>query len=431
MSCILRTCGGLLAWVAAVCGAVVALPGPPADAEPGKDLPGNRELGSIFNNDINNILGAIDPQKPVGEIMDDYRRALKEILDSKPGVFAQNVGMPDPTIYRSAVATPWSKYVGGSQAEAMQKLLDSGTDPFTITIEECRKRDVPIVASYRMNAEDFGGRELDIHDFGREHKELAIPGVNCLDPAQPEVYEHRMAIFREVAEKYDVDGIEFDFRRWYHMVSDPLNNHVVLTRMVRETRQMLDEVAKTKGRQRMILGVRVGHTLSGDTGNPTDQSCQYLGLDVRTWIEEGLVDYVCPSLFWPRWPGDPETTEFVELAKGRNIGIYPTLFPLPGWLQDEDSPDKGPIEPGDTEKLEKYKQGFCDIALRMYEDGADGISTFNWYFHLHLSQMPNQWQAYYGYGMGGSAVQKYVLSILGSPKAIQDYQKQAWFWPPE
>ena len=67
----------------------------------------------------------------------------------------------------------------------------------------------------------------------------------------------------------------------------------------------------------------------------------------------------------------------------------------------------------------------------MYEDGADGISTFNWYFHLHLAKMPNQWQAYYGYGMGGSRVQKYFLSILGDPKAIRKYRKQPWFWPDE
>jgi len=151
---------------------------------------------------------------------------------------------------------------------------------------------------------------------------------------------------------------------------------------------------------------------------------------VKTWIEKEYVDYVCPTLFWPRWPGLPYTKEFVELAKGRNVGIYPTLFPLPAWLSEDKSPNKS-IEPGDTEKLKKYKEGFCKIALKMYEDGADGISTFNWYFHLHLAKMPNQWQVYYGYGMGGSAVQKYMLSILGNPAAIRDYQKQPWFWPPE
>ncbi|MBM3804282.1 MAG: hypothetical protein FJW26_18445 [Acidimicrobiia bacterium] len=398
----------------------------------------NRRFGTVFNNDINNLLYAVDSKLSAGEIIADYRRGLGEILAAKPGILAQNVGMPDPVIYRSKVATPWNKYVEGSQSEVVQKLLDTGTDPLTLTISECRKQGVRVVASYRMNAEDFKKRELEIFDFGRANRHLAIPGANCLDPAHPEVYAHYMAIFREVAEKYDVDGIEFDFRRWARMVSNPLENHTVLTRMVRGTRAMLDEVGKKKGGKRLILGVRVGPSLdtpevvakyAGAFSPGMDGSCKELGLDVKTWIERELVDYVSPSLFWPRWPGHPHTREFVALAKGKNIGIYPTLFPLPLWLDQDQSKNKA-LEPGDTERLKKYKDGFCEIALKMYEDGADGISTFNWYFHLHLARMPKQWQAYYGYGMGGSAIQKYVLSILADPQAIRRYRSAAWMVPP-
>jgi hypothetical protein len=293
-----------------------------------------------------------------------------------------------------------------------------------------------------MNAEDFGPRGLEVYDFGRTHKHLAIPGANCLDPAHPEVYRHRMEIFREVAEDYDIDGIEFDYCRWYHMISDPEKNHPILTRMVAETRQMLNDVARKKGRARLLFGVRVSPSLDTPPNEAAfpgivvtnklvaNGSCRARGTDVKTWIENDYVDYVCPALFWPRWPGLPYTGEFVTLAQGRNVGIYPTLFPLPAWLDDDETPDKA-IGREDTERLRKYKEGFCDLALRLYADGADGISTFNWYFHLHLAQMPRQWQARYGYGMGGAAVQKHVLSILGNPEAIRHYHRQTWFWPPE
>jgi hypothetical protein len=33
--------------------------------------------------------------------------------------------------------------------------------------------------------------------------------------------------------------------------------------------------------------------------------------------------------------------------------------------------------------------------------------------------------------MGGSAVQKHVLSIMGKPGALRDYRKQTWFLPPK
>ena len=433
-------------------------------------LPGNRELGTIFNNDINNILCALDAQKPVAQIAADCRRALVEILDADPGVFAQNVGMPEALIYHSDVDTTWDRHseevyratwpdteYDPSEAQAFTSLMTAGCAPFTLTIRACRERGIPVVADYRMNAEDAYQNTYLLSDFGRAHPEWRIPltvaekqriqdaggdppeFAGCLDPAVPEVFEHRMAIFREVVERYDVDGIEFDWRRWCHMVSEPLENHPVLTRMVRETRQVLDEVAAAKGRDRLLLGVRVGPSLDapeaaakypGATMNGSDPSCRELGLDVRTWIEEGLVDYVCPTLFWPRWPGHPYTREFVELAKGKDVGIYPTLFPLPAWLDKEESPDKA-IEPDQTERMMRYKNEFCETALQMYADGADGISTFNWYFHLHLARMPNQWQAYYGYGMGASAVQKRVLSMLGDPEALRRYLEAPRALPPE
>lgn len=403
-------------------------------------------LGSIFNNDINNILCAGSPEWTSAE----YRHCVRCILDSRPGVLVQNVGMPDPVIYESRVATFWNKHYREAiqalspqhddvreaqrvEAQVFESILAEGTNVFRVTIDACREAGVPIVAGYRMNAEDYYAEQLNLSDFGRAHRHLRIPGANCLDPAHEEVYAHRMAIFREVAEAYDIDGIEFDFRRWTHMVSEPQKNHPVLTRMVRETRRMLDETARTRRRDRLLLGVRVGPKLSGRTGDeefpggrgePEDGSCERLGLDVRTWIAEGLVDYVCPTLFWPRWPGLPRTGEFARLTRGTDVGIYPTLFPLPDWLE-QDRDTRGPLALNDGKRVMRYKREFCDLALQLYEDGADGISTYNWYFHLRRAQAANLWCEYYGYGPGGDAVQEHLLSILGDRDAIDEYRDSA------
>jgi len=413
----------------------------------------NKTLGTIFNNDLDNIGTALDGKNSTPE---DYQRAVHAILDAKPGVFAQNVGLPDPVICRSEVATGFSKYnvevsnltwpdesteMATRRTDFMNKLLESGTDSLTLIIEACRERGAAIVADYRMNAEDWYANTYLLSDFGRAHPEWRTPLTDqeqrasidagddppltlagCLDPAVPGVLEHRLQIFTEVARDYDIDGIEFDFRRWCHMISKPLKNHPILTKMVRQTRAMLDEVAKAKGRDRMLLGVRVGPSLDDPPGTEypggsvhNDFSCRLLGLDVATWIEEELVDYVCPTLFWPRWPGLPKTAEFAALAKDKNVGVYPTLFPLPAWLENN-----SPIDPGDTARLSRYKNEMCRLALDLYADGADGISTFNWYFHLFLAQMPNQWQTYYGYGAAAD-IQQHVLSILGDPDALRRY----------
>jgi hypothetical protein len=313
-----------------------------------EEVPGGKKLRTIFNNDIDNILWALPGEQTTP---DQYRHAVHCMLDAGPGVLAQNVGLPDPVIYPSKVATSFDKYLvgvtkrvkqwqsyidfatGGAarQAAVMQKLESSGTDPLTLTIEVCRKRKVPIVASYRMNAEDWYDHTWELCDFGRAHPEWRIPGTGQLDPAIPQVYENRMAIFREVASDYDIDGIEFDFMRWTHMISEPQKNYAILTRMVADTRKLLDEAARKKKRKHLLLGVRVAHSLAAQPTKHPDFNCRELGLDVKAWIDGHLVDYVCPSYFGPTLGDIPRTEEFVALAKGTSVGIYPTVSSQPEW----------------------------------------------------------------------------------------------------
>jgi len=392
-------------------------------------LPANKQIGSIFNSDIDNIFQALSGEKTTPA---EYKKAVGHLLDTKPGVLAQNVGMPDPVIYRTKVATIFEKYynevvaaVWGAEAAkvdpaaaCMKALLDAGTDPLAITIEACRERGVPILASYRMNAEDFSGGTLDFYDFGRQHKNLKIPGAHCLDPAHPEVFQHRMKIFTEVANEYDIDGIEFDFRRWTHMVSKPHENHTVLTRMLRDTRQMLADVAKKKGRKRLYLGARVCPTIAGARVNNTESSCKVIGLDVTTWAQQGLVDYLCPSFFWGHNPGDdPRTAEFVTLAKETNVGIYPTVFPYSKWQTE--SPEASSIDLDEPDALRRYRDDILNAALKCYAEGADGISTFNWIPHhqpgMTRRNMRKAW------GLGAAQLQMHIHPMLRDESILKAY----------
>jgi len=241
----------------------------------------SKDLGTIFNNDCNNILAALDGER---SSPGDYRRVVDALLEHRPGLLAQDVGQPDPVVFRSRVATPLSRYLveiarqvwpdaptdsAERQRDLLERMFREGTDPLQVTIEACRAAGVRVVASFRMNAEDWYGHTFRLSDFGRDHPEWRVlrpdgtPAGN-LDPAVPQVCEHRLHLFAEVAAQYDVDGLELDFRRWYHMVSDPLRNHGVLTRMVRLTRALLDDAARHKGRGRMLLGARVGPSLDAE-----------------------------------------------------------------------------------------------------------------------------------------------------------------------
>ena len=386
-----------------------------------------KQLGTVYNACMStNFTVSSGPQITVKE----YRDIVGWIVTAQPGVLAQNVGLPDPVSYRSEVATSYDKYVGGHIAEAVGALRKAGTDQLALSIEVCREQGVLIVASYRMNSEDYGKRQLDLSDFGRAHKDWAIAGRNCLDPAVPEVYGHRTAIFREVAENYDIDGIEFDFKRSHHMISDPLKNHTILTQMVRDTRKMLDEVARRKGRKKLILGVRVEPILAGEldheefpgvrSGAPGNRSCRNSGLDVETWIKEGLVDYVCPTFFWPKWPGLPRTAEFADLTRGTNVGVYPTIWPLPAWLPHH--AEQGPARPigaDDRERRLRYRRELGELALQCFADGADGISAYNWVQHHQASMVKNPKRLEWGDGL--KQEQMDIFPKFRSEQSLREY----------
>jgi hypothetical protein len=408
-------------------------------------LPSNKRLGTVFNNDSNNIIWCMGKAKNdfTPEV---YRQYLNRLLDGKPGVLAQCVGFPETVYYPTKAGTCVTKHFDevcretwpeneqstySDQTVVLKKLFDAGSDPLQITIEECRKRGVPVLASFRMNSEDFYANSYKLSDFGRAYPEYRIPGGGCLDWAVPAVYEHRMKIFAEAVERYDIDGLELDFRRWYRMISNPAENHVVLTRLVGDVRKLLDDAARRKGRKRLMLGVRVGPMLEGkfvkadfpgsQYVEPMNASCKTLGLDVKTWVEKQLVDYLSPMLFEPT--GLPKTKEFVELASGTGIGVYPTLSYIPcGSLG-------GPAIAGqaDNEKNRRlYRDDVCREALKCYADGADGISVFNWFMYNcpppggSGPEWVNNTSGTLGdYARGVFWVQQEVLPKLSKPAALQ------------
>ena len=381
-----------------------------------------KNLGVIVNQDDNGFLiGSPGKDITAGWYQD---AVLLELMLAKPGVYAQCVGFPDPVNYRTKVATTMDKYCpdhwsaerSRTQRDGLRRLFELDTDILTLASEACRQQGVLCVASYRMNSEDWGELQLDVYDFGRAHKDWAIPGANCLDPAIPEVYQHRMNIFREVAENYDIDGIEFDFRRWYRMISDPLENYPILTQMVRDTRRMLDEVAKQKGRKKLLLGARVGISIAGKPLNYHELSCKDLGLDVKTWIEEGLVDYLCPAMFHggvgrAGYDGAAKeylkVAEFVELAKNSGCGIYPTIW---SYIYPKTGEKAKRVGEGDAEAMRRYRDAMCESALDYYGQGTDGMSTFNW----HGAVGP-QGQ----FGIGAQKIAIYIHSKLGDPEALR------------
>ena len=111
----------------------------------------------------------------------------------------------------------------------------------------------------------------------------------------------------------------------------------------------------------------------------------------------------------------PENARVCRACEEHEIGIYPTLWSWAFWAHGINELSIG-LEKKDEQALALFKDELCTTALRMYEDGADGISTFNWYLHLRNARMPGLEPEPPGKSNAGvDAVLTHIYPLLNDP----------------
>ena len=135
----------------------------------------------------------------------------------------------------------------------------------------------------------------------------------AFDYAHEEVREHRFAIIEEFITRWDNDGVSLDFDRdpWLFAEEGSAENAALITDLIRRIRRTLDEAAKER-RHPQYLHVRV---------IPDIDVCYARGMDVRTWVAEGLVDAISPGCGYLTVSQD--LSPWLELVEGRPCWIYP------------------------------------------------------------------------------------------------------------
>ena len=318
----------------------------------------------LFNDDGSNQLhGAVWPLT-----REELEFRIDFLVDHGIDAFAWCTCLPDLCRYDTKVGecltSPERLRMSNSPrrwfvADNLRRLIESGDEPLKVLAERCHHHGIPFLATIRMNDSHHSSYEFAYiaSEFFLEHRDWLIRDENGtpvggMDYAIAEVRTHRLAILREQAENYEIDGLELDFMRWppFFQPQRAIENTPILTRYVREIREMLDDAAEKRGCARLVLGLRVPATL---------EECRDNALDIPRLTK--LVDYVCPSDFIRPDYNIPVET-FQELTRGTKCRVFPTIFP------------------GGVSKnyfrvltLEQYRA----LANNYYEGGANGISTFN------------------------------------------------------
>ncbi len=290
--------------------------------------------------------------------------------------------------------------------------IQTGHDAIRAVGEYARGMGLRFFPSYRMNDDHFMFDPFDYPLTGefwiKNHEKLIIGTENSpilsdnhygnlFDFSHKEVREFRLAVIKEVIDRYRdiMDGIELDFNRVQVLFprGKAAERAHLVTELVKQVRDYLDEAGKKNNRDYYLV-VRVP---------PTLKNCRWAGLEVEKWIEERLVDVVSPSQLMTL-SHDMPIDEFAKIAKPVGCKVYPSLYPRTGyqWPFTRTPSAQSYSAPARREVAPELVRG---AAQNCWFLGADGFELFNFH-HEDMASRPFSDRFYR------------ILRDLGGPKCL-------------
>ena len=233
-----------------------------------------------------------------------------EIFGSHVKAFAQD----EPSNLYALSA--WRAY------ENVMSLINRGLDPLELIIGRAHEKGMEFIGSLRTTHSSDPADPVNAHNwqFRIDHPEWCLQGrgKHNFNWVYPEVRAERFALIEEAVNRYDLDGLEIDFvfQPFYFEDGEVEQNIDVLTDFLRDAQGAAKKAAETRGRP-IALGARVLPTLRGNLA---------AGLDVPTWLEQGLLDFVVPYIYGEHQiDADFPFEWLVELAHKSGSEVYPAL----------------------------------------------------------------------------------------------------------
>ena len=215
-----------------------------------------------------------------------------------------------------------------SWARSLKRLYDGGIDPYAVWIARCREKGISPWITMRMN--DVHGvtdpSYCSLSTFWRRHPELRrVPESKskdwshyAFDFSHREVREHHLAFVKELFDRYDMDGFETDWLRFYwHLTpGKELEQSRYLTEFMRDVRKIARAAESRRG-HRILVGARVAST---------PKVALALGTDAIEWAKKGLVDWIVPCNFWTTVDFDLPIDDWQRQVAAAN----PSVMVIPG-----------------------------------------------------------------------------------------------------
>jgi len=255
-----------------------------------------------------------------------------------------------------------------SAARYVHELINLGTDSLEIMTEFGHKNGMEVFWSMRMNDNHDSTTpyllcqwKKDYPEYLMGSKDQKFPFVSdkwsVVDYTFPQVREKVFRILEDVATRYNVDGLEYDFFRHPaffkpQMMGEPVTQkHCdMMTELLRRVRTMTEDVALKRGRP-LLISIRTPDSVA---------YAKAIGLDLMRWLEDDLIDIVTGCGYFKLEPWK----NLVALGKRYNVPVYACFV-------------SRRIMGGGEPEAQTALKIWRGEALNAWNAGVDGIYTFN------------------------------------------------------
>jgi uncharacterized lipoprotein YddW (UPF0748 family) len=269
--------------------------------------------------------------------------AIESIMDKVAdagfnSVFFQVRGIADA--YYQSDFEPWAKGLSGTLGQ------NPGWDPLGTAVSAAHSRNLKIHAWVNTLVAWSGSTPPPASEpphILAAHPEWRMAGPDgtpmawnnsytFVSPGIPEVREHLISVVVDIVEKYEVDGLHFDYIRYAGPDYSHDSSSVAGYAAARDSEPGLS----WEDYQRQILSGFVGDAYSAllaadseiqvtaavwgiykdefDWGGTSQGYYDYYQ-DSHGWLESGIIDAICPMIYWPMTDPKGGWTDYATLAE--------------------------------------------------------------------------------------------------------------------
>ena len=322
---------------------------------------------------------------PVEVLMFSLGDGRTVLHDTKAGeLWGHNVkSWPPPTQTESLSAA----VIFRRAHQNARSLIQSGQDPLRIICNRAHAKGLLIYPTLLVqNSIGIGGEEdTRVSTFRLENRHLEIgakgdigPGypkaaLTCLDFARPEVREERFALIQDTLARYPIDGFELQlgYVPDYFRPDEVGDGRTIMTAWIGRVFRALKESGSNRE-----LAIRVPASL---------ESCFSVGLDIREWIRQGIVDVLIGQTFSHiDFELIDQTADFRPLVRAAHGSACRVIAAVKSQV-DSDRLAEAPIE--------MIRATACNY----WAQGVDGLYLAHWFgnwpydasFYEKLRELPH------------------------------------------